>query len=98
MLYAIREGVYRIVEMLIEHPTISRDMLGSEWARKRHVTDESFDYSPDISPGEWCKIELFIDLLHHKKPFVAPGSWQNKVETNAEHIANISAVIHIHCA
>lgn len=43
--------MYRIVEMLIEHPSISRDMLGPEWTKARHVDDESFDYSPDISPG-----------------------------------------------
>ncbi|XP_035826877.1 transient-receptor-potential-like protein, partial [Aplysia californica] len=50
LLYAIREGVYRIVEMLIEHPSISRDMLGADWSKNRLVGDESFDYSPDISP------------------------------------------------
>ncbi|XP_055894639.1 transient-receptor-potential-like protein isoform X3 [Biomphalaria glabrata] len=50
LLYAIREGVYRIVEMLIDHPSISRNMLGTEWSRTRYVDDESFDYSPDISP------------------------------------------------
>ncbi|CAG5129597.1 unnamed protein product, partial [Candidula unifasciata] len=50
LLYAIREGVYRIVEMLINHPSISHDMLGADWAKMRHVDDESFDYSPDISP------------------------------------------------
>ncbi|BFZ24110.1 hypothetical protein BsWGS_27149 [Bradybaena similaris] len=50
LLYAIREGVYRIVEMLINHPSISHDMLGADWAKLRHVDDESFDYSPDISP------------------------------------------------
>ncbi|XP_059140364.1 transient-receptor-potential-like protein [Physella acuta] len=50
LLYAIREGVYRIVEMLIEHPSISREMLGADWSRTRYVDDESFDYSPDISP------------------------------------------------
>ncbi|XP_050416654.1 transient-receptor-potential-like protein [Patella vulgata] len=50
LLYAIREGVYRIVEMIIEHPTIQRDMLGTEWSKTRHMDEESFDYSPDISP------------------------------------------------
>ncbi len=28
LLYAIREGVYRIVEMLINHPSITSEMLG----------------------------------------------------------------------
>ncbi|ESO93675.1 hypothetical protein LOTGIDRAFT_177244 [Lottia gigantea] len=50
LLYAIREGVFRIVEMIIEHPTIQRDRLGTEWCRTRHMDEESFDYSPDISP------------------------------------------------
>jgi transient receptor potential cation channel subfamily C protein 4 len=35
LLYAIREGVYRIVEMLIDHPSISREMLGVDWATYR---------------------------------------------------------------
>ncbi|XP_067661619.1 transient-receptor-potential-like protein isoform X1 [Haliotis asinina] len=50
LLYAIREGVYRIVEMLIEHPSITREMLGYDWSKTRHMDEESFDYSPDISP------------------------------------------------
>ncbi|KAK3740744.1 hypothetical protein RRG08_048986 [Elysia crispata] len=69
LLYAIREGVYRIVEMLIEHPSITRAMLGSEWARARHVDDESFDYSPDISPvilAAYCnQFEILQLLLIH---------------------------------
>lgn len=51
LLYAIREGVYRIVEMLIDHPSITREMLGSDWARyKGQLGEESSDYSSDISP------------------------------------------------
>lgn len=50
LLYAIREGVYTIVEMLIDHPSITREMLGSEWARYKQAGEESSDYSPDISP------------------------------------------------
>ena len=50
LLYAIREGVYRIVEMLIDHPSITREMLGSDWARYKKEGEESSDYSPDISP------------------------------------------------
>ncbi|GFN81520.1 transient-receptor-potential-like protein [Plakobranchus ocellatus] len=69
LLYAIREGVYRIVEMLIEHPSITTDMLGSEWTRARHVDDESFDYSPDISPvilAAYCnQFEILQLLLVH---------------------------------
>lgn len=53
LLYAIREGVYRIVELLIDHPSISREMLGVEWAahkRAESPDSESGDYSPDVSP------------------------------------------------
>lgn len=50
LLYAIREGVYKIVEMLIDHPSISQDMLGTQWSRKTISDDESNDYTPDISP------------------------------------------------
>lgn len=50
LLYAIREGVYKIVEMLIDHPSISLDMLGSDWSKCRRTGEESSDYSQDISP------------------------------------------------
>src|SRR6218665_454495 len=51
LLYAVREGVYRIVEMLIDHPSISTEMLGSEWANQKLADgEESSDYSPDVSP------------------------------------------------
>ena len=50
LLYAIREGVYRIVEMLIDHPSITSEMLGSDWAKSKSVDDQSSEYSPDISP------------------------------------------------
>lgn len=50
VLYAIREGVYKIVEMLIDHPSVTRGMLGSDWSKTKHGNEESSDYSPDISP------------------------------------------------
>ena len=50
LLYAIQEGVYKIVEMLIDHPSITRGMLGAEWAIYKQAQEESPDYSPDISP------------------------------------------------
>ena len=55
LLYAIREGVFKIVEMLIDHPSITPEMLGTEWYRSKYVgeigdSEESNDYSPDISP------------------------------------------------
>jgi len=55
LLYAIREGVFKIVEMLIDHPSITSVMLGNDWSKSKYVGDivdfeESNDYSPDISP------------------------------------------------
>ncbi|VDI33840.1 transient receptor potential cation channel subfamily C member 4 [Mytilus galloprovincialis] len=52
LLYAIREGVYKIVEMLIDHPSIKSNMLGSEWSKMKNngQGEESSDYSSDISP------------------------------------------------
>ncbi|XP_072171069.1 transient-receptor-potential-like protein [Diadema setosum] len=51
LLQAIREGVYRMVEMMVNHPSISRQMLGEGWASaNKSRRQESSDYSPDISP------------------------------------------------
>ncbi|VEL22006.1 unnamed protein product, partial [Protopolystoma xenopodis] len=56
LLYAIQEGVYRIVEMLIDHGSISKEMLGTSWARPANISlnrlgnDESHDFASDISP------------------------------------------------
>ncbi|XP_023238515.1 transient-receptor-potential-like protein isoform X1 [Centruroides sculpturatus] len=50
LLYAIREGVYKIVEMLINHPSITSEMLANDWAKTRQPGEESSDYCPDISP------------------------------------------------
>lgn len=53
LLYAVREGVYRIVEMLIDHPSITGEMLGCEgWqdSLKGAKDAENFEYSADISP------------------------------------------------
>lgn len=50
LLYAIREGVFRIVEMLIDHPSITPEMLGNEWHKSKYSGEESNDYSPDVSP------------------------------------------------
>lgn len=41
LLYAIREGVYRIVEMLIDHPSISREMLGVAWPEYRRAVQQA---------------------------------------------------------
>ncbi|KAF8571986.1 hypothetical protein P879_00322 [Paragonimus westermani] len=54
LLYAIQEGVYRIVEMLIDHPSITKEMLGSCWKDTEYgfpmKEEESHDFSADISP------------------------------------------------
>uniref|UniRef100_A0A9J2Q8I2 Transient receptor ion channel domain-containing protein n=1 Tax=Ascaris lumbricoides TaxID=6252 RepID=A0A9J2Q8I2_ASCLU len=54
LLCAIREGnlcVYRTVEMLVNHPSITKDMLGDGWAHYIESTEAaSNEYSSDISP------------------------------------------------
>ncbi len=51
LLYAIREGVYRLVEILINHPSITSDMLGEGWAKAVDSAESaSSEYSSDISP------------------------------------------------
>ncbi|CAL8079446.1 unnamed protein product [Calicophoron daubneyi] len=53
LLYAIQEGVYRIVEMLINHPSITKEMLGTAWNDNEDLEspeEESHDFSADISP------------------------------------------------
>lgn len=50
LLHAITEGVLRIVELLIDHPSISSSMLAAGWSHSRPSTEESSDFSPDISP------------------------------------------------
>lgn len=69
LLYAISEGVYKIVEMLINHPSITSEMLASGWATSRLPGEESSDYSPDISPvilAAHCnQFEILQLLLSH---------------------------------
>ena len=36
--------------MLIDHPSITLEMLGPDWSKSRHREEESSDYSADISP------------------------------------------------
>ncbi|XP_033117300.1 transient-receptor-potential-like protein, partial [Anneissia japonica] len=51
LLYAIKEGVYKMVEMMVNHPSISVEMLGEGWYdMKNSLKTDSSDYSPDISP------------------------------------------------
>ncbi|GAB6026000.1 hypothetical protein CHUAL_011965 [Chamberlinius hualienensis] len=50
MLQAIREGVYKIVEMLTNHPSISPEILANDWCKTKADGEESSDYPPDISP------------------------------------------------
>lgn len=33
LLCAIREGVYQLVELLVNHPSITKDMLGDAWSK-----------------------------------------------------------------
>lgn len=51
LLCAIREGVYRLVEMQVNHPSITREMLGDGWAEHLDPAEvASAEYSSDISP------------------------------------------------
>lgn len=51
LLCAIREGVYRLVEMLINHKSITTDMLGPGWGKHlNEIEVSSSEYSSDISP------------------------------------------------
>uniref|UniRef100_A0A0X3PE78 Transient-receptor-potential-like protein n=1 Tax=Schistocephalus solidus TaxID=70667 RepID=A0A0X3PE78_SCHSO len=50
LLYAIQEGVYRIVEMLIDHHSITKEVLGTSWSKRVSRSEESHDFSADISP------------------------------------------------
>ncbi|XP_050695273.1 transient-receptor-potential-like protein isoform X2 [Eriocheir sinensis] len=50
LLYAITEGVYKIVEMLINHPSITPEMLANDWVKVRAGGEESSDFDPNISP------------------------------------------------
>jgi hypothetical protein len=43
LLYAITEGVYKIVEMLIDHPSITLEMLGRDWSKAQKRDEESSD-------------------------------------------------------
>uniref|UniRef100_A0A0K0CZW9 ANK_REP_REGION domain-containing protein n=1 Tax=Angiostrongylus cantonensis TaxID=6313 RepID=A0A0K0CZW9_ANGCA len=51
LLCAIREGVYRLVEMQVNHPSITREMLGDGWSEHLDSAEAaSAEYSSDISP------------------------------------------------
>ncbi|CCD62573.2 Transient receptor ion channel domain-containing protein [Caenorhabditis elegans] len=51
LLCAIREGVYRLVEVLVNHPNITREMLGDGWSQALDPSEAaSAEYSSDISP------------------------------------------------
>lgn len=51
LLCAIREGVYRIVEMIVNHPSITKDMLGDGWSKSLDPTEMAIsEYSNDVSP------------------------------------------------
>ncbi|EGT52084.1 CBN-TRP-1 protein [Caenorhabditis brenneri] len=51
LLCAIREGVYRLVEVLVNHPNITKEMLGEGWSQSLEPSEAaSAEYSSDISP------------------------------------------------
>ncbi|ESO12412.1 hypothetical protein HELRODRAFT_63393 [Helobdella robusta] len=67
LLYAICEGTYEIVEMLIDHHSVTADMIGSDWGFNMkndfNISDEFF---PEISPivlAAHCNHFEIIQLL-----------------------------------
>ena len=107
VLYAIREGVYRIVEMLIDHPSITREMLGSEWAKFKSTGEESSDYPPDISPiilAAHCNQFEILQLLLTRgakieKPHDSTCSCQKcRKETNEDSLRHSLLRIHTYRA
>ncbi|CAI4228848.1 unnamed protein product [Auanema sp. JU1783] len=51
LLCAIREGVYKIVEMLVNHPSITPEMLGEGWSQHLDPAEAAgAEYPSDISP------------------------------------------------
>uniref|UniRef100_A0A914HB18 Transient receptor ion channel domain-containing protein n=1 Tax=Globodera rostochiensis TaxID=31243 RepID=A0A914HB18_GLORO len=51
LLCAIREGVYELVEVLVNHPSITKDMLGEGWAKYLDPAETATsEYSSDICP------------------------------------------------
>uniref|UniRef100_A0A915MHE8 Transient receptor ion channel domain-containing protein n=2 Tax=Meloidogyne TaxID=189290 RepID=A0A915MHE8_MELJA len=51
LLCSIREGVYELAEALINHPSITKEMLGEGWAKYLDPSETATsEYSSDISP------------------------------------------------
>ncbi|CAJ0579097.1 unnamed protein product, partial [Mesorhabditis spiculigera] len=74
LLCAIREGVYRLVEMLVNHHSINKEMLGEGWTQYLDPGEAaSAEYSSDISPMphkyncicESCDRERLNDSLQY---------------------------------
>ncbi|KAI1721291.1 transient receptor ion channel II domain-containing protein [Ditylenchus destructor] len=51
LLCAIREGVYLLAEILVNHPSITKDMLCEGWSKSLDPVETAIsEYSSDISP------------------------------------------------
>uniref|UniRef100_A0A1I7RZV0 ANK_REP_REGION domain-containing protein n=1 Tax=Bursaphelenchus xylophilus TaxID=6326 RepID=A0A1I7RZV0_BURXY len=89
LLCAIREGVYRIVEMLVNHPSINKDMLGDGWhkylSRSEVATSE---YSSDISPimlaAHLNRFEILQMLLRKEATIERPHKHSCRCEVCTE--------------
>lgn len=54
---AVREGVYELVEALVNHPSITRDMLGEGWSKYLDPTETATsEYSRSIQAFAVCLI------------------------------------------
>ncbi|VDD92164.1 unnamed protein product [Enterobius vermicularis] len=82
LLCAIREGVYKTVEMLVNHPSINKSMLGEGWANYIESCDTtSAEYSSDISPV------ILAAHLNHPDPILSAFrlSWELQKLSKIEH-------------
>uniref|UniRef100_A0A914DUS0 Transient receptor ion channel domain-containing protein n=1 Tax=Acrobeloides nanus TaxID=290746 RepID=A0A914DUS0_9BILA len=69
LLCAVREGVYKLVEMLVSHPSITKDILGDGWSGYLDPSETATsEYSSDISPiilaAHLNRFEILQMLLH----------------------------------
>ncbi|PAV75537.1 hypothetical protein WR25_21169 [Diploscapter pachys] len=86
LLCAIREGVYRLVEMQVNHPSITREMLGDGWSQQLDPSEAaSAEYSSDISPvilaAQLNQFEILQMLLRKEATIERPHRHSCMCET-----------------
>ncbi|PAV75940.1 hypothetical protein WR25_09382 [Diploscapter pachys] len=86
LLCAIREGVYRLVEIQVNHPSITREMLGDGWSQQLDPSEAaSAEYSSDISPvilaAQLNQFEILQMLLRKEATIERPHRHSCMCET-----------------